>query len=241
MNEVEAHYADLLADHYSWMFGDFDTMVARQKALLETLGIGPGTGATAIDLGAGSGFQTLALSELGYKVIAIDTSDKLLAELAGRARGLDIECRCQTLLALDQALLRNARVVVCMGDTLPHLQSKSEVGGLFETLATELPAGAAVVLTFRDLTEDRVGTQRFIPVRSDETRIMTCFLEYEPETVVVHDLIYEHTGDGWRFHASAYRKLRLGAGEIVAMLEGAGFSVPHHSDENGFVVIKAVR
>ncbi len=32
---------------------------------------------------------------------------------------------------------------------------------------------------------------RFIPVKSDGSKIFTCFLEYEKETVKVHDIIYE--------------------------------------------------
>jgi hypothetical protein len=40
-----------------------------------------------------------------------------------------------------------------------------------------------------------IGEQRLIPVRNDETRILTCFLEYEPEAVLVHDILHgAHVG-----------------------------------------------
>jgi len=48
--------------------------------------------------------------------------------------------------------------------------------------------------TYRDLTKELEGLDRFIPVRSDD-KIMTCFLEYESaESVAVHDLIYTRVG-----------------------------------------------
>ena len=51
---------------------------------------------------------------------------------------------------------------------------------------------------------------------------MTCFLEYEPETVVVHDLIHVREGGAWTLHKSSYRKLRLPADWLAGELQAAG-------------------
>jgi hypothetical protein len=40
----------------------------------------------------------------------------------------------------------------------------------------------------------RAEDQRFIPVRADEVRILTCFLEYHAAHVTVHD---DHRHQGW--------------------------------------------
>jgi len=100
---VADHYDALLAEHYTWMSGDFAGAVAAQRSLLNSLAISPSGSRQAVDLGSGPGYQSIALAEL----------------------------------------------------------------------------------SFRDLTPDLTGLNRFIPVRSDPDRIMTCFLEYEPETVIV--------------------------------------------------------
>jgi len=60
------------------------------------------------------------------------------------------------------------------------------------------------ILGFRDLSVEQHGLDLFIPIRGDNERIMTCFLEYEPETVIVHDLIYVRQGDGWDLCKSSY-------------------------------------
>lgn len=65
-----AEHYDALAEHYTWMFGDFDANVAEQRVLLESLlGLSAvpsrernGTPHRALDLGAGSGFQSVALA-----------------------------------------------------------------------------------------------------------------------------------------------------------------------------------
>lgn len=52
-----------------------------------------------------------------------------------------------------------------------------------------------------------------------------CFLEYEPENVVVHDLIYTCQGERWTLQKSKYRKLRLAPCWVVTQLQLAGFAV----------------
>ena len=50
---------------------------------------------------------------------------------------------------------------------------------------------------------------RFIPVRSNENTIFTCFLEFEKENVKVHDIIYEKNKDQWVLKKSVFQKLRI--------------------------------
>src|SRR5438105_4991179 len=92
MTSVREHYDEVLSEHYSRMFGDFEAKVAEQQALLERLGIRGGpVGRVAVDLGCGPGFQSVALTRLGFRVVAIDFSRRLLAELTERATGLPID------------------------------------------------------------------------------------------------------------------------------------------------------
>ena len=75
MTTVRDHYDGVLAQHYSRMFGDFETKVDEQRALLERLGVtARPSGGLAVDLGCGSGFQSVALARLGFRVLAVDFS-----------------------------------------------------------------------------------------------------------------------------------------------------------------------
>jgi hypothetical protein len=79
---------------------------------------------------------------------------------------------------------------------------------VFQKLSELLVANGRLILSFRDLSEERFGVNRFIPIRSDPERIMTCLLEFEQEPVIVHDLLYVRKDEGWELHKSAYRKQR---------------------------------
>ena len=236
ISSVSQHYDSLLAEHYDWMFGaPFESKVAEQRKLLEEAGVKPNSGGLAIDLGCGSGFQSIALNDLGYRVLAIDSSEKLLGGLIERSRARAIETIRGDIRELSAfANGASADVVVCMGDTLTHLPHREEVSKLFHSVGSILKPSGLFVVTYRDLAANElVGLDRFLPVRSDENRIMTCFLEYEgPNTVIVNDLVYLRSRDGqWSLNKSSYRKLRLAVTSVRDALATAGLSITYqHSD-----------
>lgn len=245
IGSVSQHYDSLLAEHYDWMFGiPFEAKAAEQRKLLEEAGARPTSGGSAIDLGCGSGFQSVALNDLGYHVLALDSNEKLVGDLIGRSRARAIRAIQGDLRELGSfADPASADLVVCMGDTLTHLSHREEVSRLFHSVASALKPSGLFVITYRDLAaSELVGLDRFLPVRSDETRIMTCFLEYEgPDTVVVNDLVYVRSPGGqWALRKSAYRKLRLAVAWVRDELAAAGMSVTYQRSDR-MVLLAAQR
>jgi SAM-dependent methyltransferase len=248
MSTVNEHYENLLSQHYTWMFGtSFEERVNDQKAFLsrtlESLP-SPIQRGLAVDLGSGPGFQTIALAELGFSpVVAIDTSAELLDELRSHADSLPVRTEKADLRDLPVIVQsEQATVIVCMGDTLTHLPEKSDVSALFGSVFDRLRKGGVFVITYRDLTKELFGTDRFIPVRSDESKIMTCFLEFEnAESVVVHDLVHMRQDSGWSLNKNSYRKLRLGIEWVRAELSKAGFDLLSEDLSGRLIGLAAVK
>ena len=237
---VEDHYENLLARHYTWMHGDHDSKVRQYQLLFEGAGILPRSGGKALDLGSGSGFQSLALADLGFEVLAVDTSETLLRELRERAQGRRIrpvlgDLRDQGTYATEGAF----EAAVCMGDTLAHLRSYGEVETLFGDVLGVLEGGGALVLEFRDATRELEGADRAIPLRMDDERIMVTFLEYDANRVNVHDMVFVRGADGWTMHKSAYAKLRLGEEKVLNLLERTGFRIVSSEEDRGYVTVVA--
>jgi SAM-dependent methyltransferase len=231
-----------LSDVYSWMYGGFDSGVARFTEFFASRGIAPRGSGRAIDLGAGCGFQSIPLASLGFAVTAIDIDRKLLDELRAHAGAADITIVRADLMTFDERVHGKAELVVCMVDTLVHLPAKREVAELLAKVHAALEPGGKLIVSFRDLSREATELDRFIPVRSDDTAVLTCFLEYEPETVKVHDLVYRRQGDGrWAFSKSFYRKLRLSQSWVETELERVGFVQVEASAERGFVTLVATR
>ena len=67
---VSEHYENLLADYYSWMCGSAEMKIAENRHFFQSHNVAPELSKNVIDLGAGSGFQSIPLEEVGFQVIA---------------------------------------------------------------------------------------------------------------------------------------------------------------------------
>jgi hypothetical protein len=239
MATVEAHYQNVLSGIYSWMLGGFDEQIPKYREFFESHRLYPNGSRVAIDLGAGCGFQSIPLAEMGYSVTAIDLDEDLLSKLKEKDVTKSVSTIPDDLINFDRHVTGPSELIVCMTDTLLHLQSKSMVKNLFRKAASHLHDSGRFVITFRDLSIPLDDLDRFIPVKQDECRILTCYLEYEPDTVKVHDLFYFNTDGQWKLHKSFYRKLRLSPEWVERQLAQAGFAEVAVDVENGLVTVLA--
>jgi SAM-dependent methyltransferase len=115
-----------------------------------------------LDLGCGTGEHSRFLAAQGFEVVGVDASASMLAK------------------ALEEPLPPNLRFVagdvsrldeigddlgdepfggaICLGNTLPHLQTREELAGLARGLRRRLAAGAPVLLQL--LNYERIFAQR---------------------------------------------------------------------------------
>ena len=238
MASAQEHYERLLAQHYTWMRGGFDLKVREYGRVLEDLGVSTGRGGKALDLGAGSGFQTAALAGLGFRVVSLDSSEALLRELRERTPGREVRTVLGDMRdAGTYAAEAPFAAAVCMGDTLTHLGSLDEVSALIGHVHDVLEEGGKLVLEFRDYAAELEGVDRAIPVRLDEDRIMITFLEYEALHVNVHDVMFLKQAGDWTTQKSAYKKLRVSTEKVIESLVRAGFRLVEAREERGFSVV----
>jgi 2-polyprenyl-3-methyl-5-hydroxy-6-metoxy-1,4-benzoquinol methylase len=218
MTAVADHYANHLAPIYLWMAGGMDVSIGRGKTEIDAVCPRPLKGQSAVDLGAGFGMHAIPLADIGYSVLAIDSSSILLDALNSQIGMRPIKTVQDDLLLFRRHLETQVNLIVCMGDTLTHLPTHRSVEQLLGDIAESLKDGGTFIATFRDYTMPLSGLDRFIPVRSDAERILSCFLEYGAEVVTVHDILQERTATDWRQRISAYQKLRLSPDWVVKVL-----------------------
>lgn len=237
-SDVFDHYDNHLGPVYSWMVGDFEEASGTSAAFFGQLGLQPLESGTAIDLGCGHGLQTIPLARLGFSVTAIDQCRVLLDELTSKSDQLAIRTVHGDLLMFSDFVDKPVDAIVCMGDTLTHLNSIEDVLSLFASVATGLADKGWYCLSFRDYTSTELsGTSRFIPVRSDDNRIHTCFLEYDSGVVHVHDVLNTRCSGEWKLSVSKYSKLRLAPQEIIEMASAHQLDLTFESSNRGMIFL----
>lgn len=235
------HYDNHLGNFYSWMIGDFNSNEEKMRDFFASHGIASQTNQTALDLGCGNGIQSVALAKLGYKVKAVDFNSQLLTELDDHKKNYDIETANSEFINYLNSANKKFSLIVCMGDTLMHLESKEWIKLFFERCYENLEDGGKLVLSFRDYTNELKGDERFIPVKSDENKILTCFLEYSDEFVKVTDMLHEKSGGEWIQQVSSYNKVRILPEEINSYLKQSGFEIESDEILNRMIYIVAIK
>lgn len=237
MTSIADHYETHLAEHYSWLFGGLPERTKENRAYFEKLGL-KGSG-RALDIGCGSGFQSIPLAELGYHVTGVDLSKTLLDELGRHAADLSIETVCDDILHYIVTEKPGLELCVCMGDTLTHLVSFGDVQRLLREVHRILAPGGRFVVAFRDFTNELVGNARFIPVRGDAHTVFTCFLEYDGDHVRVYDVIHRRPegSNAWEMKVSGYKKLRIGPDWLQKRVVEVGFTVESSEVRQGMATL----
>ncbi|MBI4649790.1 SAM-dependent methyltransferase, partial [Candidatus Desantisbacteria bacterium] len=103
----------------------------------------------------------------------------------------------------------------------------------------ELLNGGKLILTFRDLTNELQGINRFIPVKSEEGRIFICFLEYSPEYIDVYDIVNELKDGIWVQKISSYKKIKISPDTIKKYLIDLKFEINYFEVNKGLITVIA--
>lgn len=242
MASIKDHYENFLAPNYVWAFGGYEANAQKFRALMDRFKIEPKENASVVDLGCGPGYQSIALTDSGYDVMAFDMSHVLLNELRQRMGNRNISVVEDDIQNFQEHCAgKNIELIICVGDVLAHLQSMPDVAMLFKKVFDSLQPGGKFLISFRDQTHELKGTERIIPFYSDENKIMTTFLEYSEEYVTVTDVIYERAGSEWSLEKSQYQKLRLRTERIMTLLVETGFEVFANETMDGFTNVLVLK
>ncbi|HLP10708.1 MAG TPA: class I SAM-dependent methyltransferase [Flavobacteriales bacterium] len=239
--DVKEHYETHLGEFYSWMAGDFGVKQNEFYNFLHANNIFPSGTGMALDLGSAHGIQSSALAKAGFTVRAVDFNDQLLKELKENCINLPVACFEDDIRNVKAYKDLKPELIICWGDTLTHLDNKKEVFQFLDDCAASLNENGKLLLSFRDYSTQLEGPARFIPVAADESRILTCFLEYDTERVTVTDLLHQKNQGKWTQKASSYKKVRVSPTETTEQLHKAGLTIMLNTEINRMHIIIATK
>jgi SAM-dependent methyltransferase len=178
-------------------------------------------GALILDAGCGNGRHALPLARVGYRVVAFDRSELLLAagrRSAGRARWPRFVRGCYASLPF-----RTGRfdAILSLGTALGYLGDHGDQRALYEFRRVLIPGGRLVIETLHreELEAHLVAEEERALPRGATLRLERRF---DPRRGVLHETQRLRDDTGWG-PARAYEMRVYGVSELSSMLRRARF------------------
>jgi SAM-dependent methyltransferase len=122
---------------------------------------------TAVDMGCGTGIESLALAANGVAVTGIDPSQSmlLLAQRHADQRNADIKFIHGDFFYPGLSTIAPVDMLICTGNTLPHLDSIDRLPELLRLWKSCLSPGGRIVVQLLNYDEILAARERIIAVR----------------------------------------------------------------------------
>lgn len=225
---------DEFAAHYDQIFESWEASILRQATVLSEIlrhECGDRGRIRVLDCACGIGTQSIGLAMKGFEVEGCDISPGAVqrARLEASKRGLSVPFSVANMLTLTTIERSSFDAVICIDNSLPHLESDDQLFQAAQQARSKLRAGGSFLGSIRDY--DRFVVER--PTTQgpsfysdiDGRRIVFQIWDWQDERRYrFHLYITRGTGSEWdTFHfTSTYRAvLRC---ELADILIQAGFT-----------------
>ncbi len=146
---------DELASHYHLIFEDWNASIQRQAAVLGAIlerTCGSPDKTRVLDCACGIGTQALGLASLGFCVSGCDISSRAVerARLEATQRGLELQLSVANMLDLSCFDEAHFDAVICMDNSLPHLDSTEELAQAAKQIRKALRRNGVFMASIRD-------------------------------------------------------------------------------------------
>jgi glycine/sarcosine N-methyltransferase len=207
---------DLIAGNYNAIFPPDKNRVRFIKSIF------PSTAGRILDVGCATGDMSIELAKSGYDVIGIDLNSKMIDIAGGNIKNpLDkIEFHVMNMLDIDKLGIFD--LILCFGNTLPHLQSETEVNKFFAAANTCIHDNGAFI--FQILNYDKILSEGKIDFRIVENvsfifRRNYTFLD---NGMISFNIEFEDRETG-RIYSDSTDLLPLRQEQLLAFLKNTGF------------------
>jgi SAM-dependent methyltransferase len=198
--------------------------------LLEQL---KGAGARHIlDAACGTGMHAIALAQAGFDVVGADCSAGMIERARANAR------EAHLTMQFEQAGFGELEgtfgggqfeAVLCLGNSLPHALSSTQVEASLRDFAAVLKPGSLVIIQNRNFDSVMANQARWMepqPAREGEKEwLFLRFYDFDPDGLLTFNIISlrREAGEPWEQSIQGTRLRPLLVGELRTALTGAGF------------------
>ncbi len=246
MAEAVRDFYDQLASNYHLIFEDWEASIRRQGAVLGTIlerECGSRQTIKILDCACGIGTQALWLARMGFQVTACDLSPLAVERTRNEAEKRGLSLRAFVADMLDLTVLPDGSfdAVICMDNSLPHLESDEQLLQAATHIRRKLRPDGLFMASIRDydsLAQEKPVVQgpNFYSDENGRRIVHQVWDWLDDRRYTFHLYITREIQDGWesQHYVSNYRSIMRD--ELVEILSRSGFADCRwvRADESGF-------
>jgi len=186
-----------------------------------------------LDAACGTGMHAIALARRGYAVSGTDVSQGMIdrARVNAAQANVDVQFCRAGFGELDEALEPTARLdaVLCLGNSLPHVQTADGLETALSDFAAFLRPGGLLLIQNRNFNAVLAAQDRWMEPQShregDAEWLFVRFYDFAASGCLTFNMVrLERHGDGaWTQRVTSAKLWPQTREELVEAMEGAGF------------------
>lgn len=227
MTDGDGFYDDLSEDYDR--FVDWEARLAFEMPFLEER-LRRQHVSRILDVACGTGHHAIAFAEAGLQTTAADFSEAMIRRAVANAAaaGVSVEARTLGFGQLADNLPQTYDAITCLGNSIPHLVTGSDLDGALTDMAKVLRPGGLLILQLRNF--DRVLAQgdRFMAPEShsvgEEEWLFFRFYDMDGQALDFNMLrLSRKRGEDWRVRLQHTQLNAWQRQQLVTNLEEHGF------------------
>lgn len=220
-----ADFYDALAEGYDAMTGFAARTARAERFVTDLLHLRGKMAQRATDVGCGTGAYTLALARAGLTALGLDPSPEMVHQARRNAERLGVK-QVRFVQAGLGELATEAKepqnLVICMGNTLPHILETEELQAGLAAARESLDEGGLFAVQVLNYDRILAEQERIVSIDAQGGENFVRFYDFLPDGLVRFNLLRFTTGNGdHRLTGVLLRPYRQA--ELTALLVAAGF------------------
>jgi len=185
-----------------------------------------------LDVACGTGMHAVELARRGFQVVATDLSAAMVAQ--ARANAAQAQAEVQFEVAgfgrLRQRVGSGFDALLCLGNSLPHALSASELAATLDDFSACLRPDGLLLAQNRNFDAVLSRRERWMAPqarREEDTEwLFLRFYDFEPDGLITFNLVTlrRHGTGPWNQQVGSTRLRPLPYAELTAALAAAGFT-----------------
>lgn len=215
-------FYDALADQYDGMT-QFSARLQRQQEILASL-LESLPAKTAVDMGCGTGVHAIALARLGLDVTGVDLSEGMLSRARAHAEETDSAVRFIAGDFLAPVPSTPAELLLCLGNSLPHLESREALTAVLKHWRKLTAPGGHVLIQLLNYRRVLAKRERIVNIRRSGSDTIIRFYDFLDDTLQFNILTIREAGGAMTHSIQSTRLLPFRDSDFLSAAPAAGFS-----------------